>query len=128
MKTMSIILLVMLPCVILASEDGNNGGSSTFNPIPENTDAITLTVINTWPITWAQQCLGMDVWEDGSEVYVIFSSPYHDGEIKSLDVFTGIGAGSINLPPSNPTAFGVAWNNEVATAVYYVDNWNGSDL
>ena len=128
MKTMSIILLIMLPCIILASYDGNNGGSAAVSPVMENTDAITLTVINTWSITWAQQCIGMDVWEDGSEVYVMFSSPYYDGQIDCLDLSTGTSGGAMNLDPANTGAFGVAWNNSLVHPIYLTDDWNLNDL
>ena len=61
MKTISIILLITLSGTVPASDDGNDGGSAAVSPVTENTDSITMNVVNTWPITWSQQCLGMDV-------------------------------------------------------------------
>ena len=128
MKTISIILLITLSGTVPASDDGNDGSSAAVSPVTENTDSITMNVVNTWPITWAQQCLGMDVWEDGSEVFAMFSSPYYDGIISSLDVSTGGWGGSMDLDPSNNNAFGIAFNNNIAHAIYLTDDWQINDL
>jgi hypothetical protein len=122
------VILFLIPFAVLANEDGCTESAIGISPEPGGADAtITLTVLDTWTPSWAAQCLGMDVWETGSAVNVIFSSR-GDMQINSLDPVSGTSAGTIDLDGGNTNCFGVAWNNDLTTPIYHTDDWSDNVL
>ncbi len=122
------LILFLVPFAVLANEDGCTETAIGIIPGSGGGDAtITLTILDTWTPSWAGQCLGMDVWETGSSVNVIFSSR-SDMQINSLDPVSGTSAGTIDLDGGNTNCFGVAWNNDLTTPIYHTDDWSDNVL
>jgi len=121
------LILFLVPFAVLANEDGCTETGVGITPSPGGSDVITLTVLDTWTPSWASQALGLDVWETGSAVNVIFSSR-NDMQINSLNPVTGVSAGTIDLDAANGNCFGVAWNDDLTTPIYHTDDWTDNVL
>lgn len=123
MRNMLVLLVLAITVAYAFDIDGCNDMSDAASPPVSSTDAdITLSIENTWEITWCTQALGMDAWVSGSTINIIFSSNT-DMQINSLDPATGTSAGAYDLIPENGACFGVVWNDDLLNPVWHTDDW-----
>ncbi len=118
-----ILILIVLTTFAFASDNGCTDTGISSNPPVSGSNSVTLTVINDWVQT--NQVLGLDVWEDGTDVYVLGTDrtnqqvlAYEDGAIAAV----------LPLYATNTNCFGIAFNNNVDTEVYHTNDWVLSDL
>lgn len=121
---MTLIMLVL--SLTGFADDGNlNGaGLSDWSPVDAT---ITFSVLNTWPITWADQVLGLESWESGSTVNIVYCES-SGMEIGSLNPATGGSAGSVPKPAGCGNGFGIAFNDNLTTPVWHINSWGNSNL
>ena len=103
------IFAFLLVCTALtfASDDGCTETGVHVTPPPEAGNAtITLTLIDSWSVTWAAKALGLDCFEDGSTTYVLGTSNTNM-YVAAFDPVTGTGTGgTMPLDPANASCFG----------------------
>ena len=95
--------------------------------VPEADATITVTLEDEWLVDWAAQVLGMDSWNSGTTVNIIFSSR-NDMQLNSLDPASGTSAGTADLDPGNTNCFGVVYNDNATTPIYHTNDWALSTL
>lgn len=119
-------LLLIALCLTGFSEDGNinSVGISGWSPVDAT---ITFNVLNTWPITWADQVLGLATWENGSAVNIVYCES-SGMEIGSLNPATGGTAGSQPKPSGAQMGFGIAFNDNMTTPIWHINSWQNSNL
>jgi len=126
-----IVKLMLLLLVSVAFAFANNDGCTEtgvlFTSPPPGEAVITATLIDSWSVTWAQQALGLDCFEDGATTYVLHSSN-SDHYVQAFDPVSGTGMGTMNLDPANGSCFGVAFNNDPDSDSYLTDDWSDTVL
>jgi hypothetical protein len=128
MRITALFLVLAAAAALATSPDGCTEGPTASRRMAPAADAtVTITLEDEWELTWAAQALGMDAWESGSTVNIVFASR-NDQQLNSLDPSTGGGAGSADLAPDNTNCFGVVWNNNVADAVWHTNDWTDNVL
>jgi hypothetical protein len=117
------VLLLLCAAFTFANDDGCTETGVLISPPPDAGNAtITLSLIDSWSVTWAAKALGLDCFEDGSTTYVLGTSNT-DMAVRAFDPVTGTGAGTMPLNSANASCFGVAVNNDPDTHTYYTDDW-----
>ena len=119
-----LFLILVVVAFAFANNDGDFGTSISVDPHGSGSDAITLTIVNDW--TLAEKALGLDVFEDGSEVYILGADNNLD-VIQAYDQAGGVQS-SIPLDAANTNCFGLAWNNDPDTDTYYTNCWSTTNL
>ena len=100
-------------------DTGDSVDSRTENPLVET--LITLTLEDEWYINDAETTMGLDVWTNGGEIRIIFCDQVLR-ELGSFDPVTGVVVGAIPLDPSNTECFGVAFNNNLSSPLWYTND------
>ncbi len=97
-------------------------------PAVEETDpAITVTLEAEWVLSGVDELYGLDVWESGSEVRVIFiDAP--SGIMGSFDPESGVVVDEVPLDPANTCGWGVAFNNDPDDGIWHVNDWFDTEL
>ncbi|MCD4847122.1 MAG: hypothetical protein K8R76_02905 [Candidatus Aegiribacteria sp.] len=98
--------------------------ASSSEGAQDDTDAITLTVVNHWPI-YECSVYGLDVWENGSSMGVAFCT-YDSDSLLSFDPEDWNNISSLGpLAASNNNSYGVAVNDNLTSPpVWVTSNMN----
>lgn len=119
-----LLLVLVFAAFAIADDNGCNSTEMCINPQGSSSDAVSLTLLNNW--TLADKALGLDVFIDGSTVYILGADNVLD-IVQAYDV-AGAPQGSMPLDPANDSCFGVVWNNDPDTDTYYTDDWSDAVL
>ena len=118
-----LVSLLVITALVFADDEGCAETELLIYPDLPEQDDITLSIVNTWVVSWASQCLGMDCWESGGTMLIVFASR-NDVQLNSLDPATGTGGGTQNLDPVNINCFGVVYNNEPGSPLWHTNDWS----
>jgi len=119
-----LFLVLVFAAFAIADDDGCFSTGACINPQNPSSDAVSLTIVNDWPL--AEKALGLDVFIDGSSVYILGADNNLD-IIQAYDV-AGVPQTSMALDPANGSCFGLAWNNDPDTDTYYANDWSSASL
>ncbi len=120
-----IFILFAMAAFAFAADDGCiTLGHSHQSP---TTDDIVLTVENDWSLPSGSKALGLDIFEDGSSVYIL-GADNTNGYIQAWNASTGAAETTMPLDAANAGCFGIAWNNDADTDTYYTCDWTDTDL
>ncbi len=119
-----LFVVVLVAAFAIADDDGCFSTEGCINPQNSGSDAVTLTLLNDWPL--AEKALGLDVFVNGSTVYILGADNVLD-IVQAYDV-TGAPAGVMTLDPANDSCFGVAWNDDPTDDTYYTNDWSDNVL
>lgn len=111
--------LLAASAAMAVTQDGAFESSPVWEG-PGQSDAITITVVNTWQPTYAPHVLGLEY--RGSDNTLIFVSSSNN-TIYLANPDTGAQTGSFTRP-AGMTGFGVAWNG----TEYFINGWNTSSM
>lgn len=128
MRLPAIMVLAAVSVSLAFAPDGCiEGPVMSHSMVPATDASITITLEDEWLVDWASQVLGMDAWNDGSYVNIVFSSR-NDMQLSSLDPSTGGSAGAVDLDPANTNCFGVVWNDDLSNPVWHTNDWTDNVL
>lgn len=119
-----LLFVLVFAAFAIADDDGCFSTGVCVNLQNSSSDAIALTLVNDWTI--ATKALGLDVFVDGSNVYILGADNVLD-VVQAYDV-TGVPQSAMTLDPANDNCFGVAWNNDPTNHTYYTDDWSDNVL
>ncbi len=119
-----LLFILLIAAFAIADDDGCFSTEVCTNPQNSGSDAVSLTIVNDWAL--AEKALGLDVFVDGSSVYILGADNNLD-VVQAYDV-TGVPQASMTLDPANDNCFGLGWNNDSTNDTYYTNDWNDSDL
>lgn len=121
------MILVILAVAAFAFADNDGCTSMSHGHQSPTTDDVVLTVENDWALPAGAKALGIDVFENGSSIYIL-GTDNTNGYIQAWDASTGGALGTLPLDAANASCFGVAWNNDPDTDTYYTDDWQDTVL
>ncbi len=120
-----IFILFAMVAFAFAADDGcTTLGNGHQSP---TTDDIVLTVQNNWAIPAGDKALGLDIYEDGSSIYIL-ACDNTNGYVQAYDASTGGALSTMPLDAANAGCFGIAWNNDPDTDTYYTSDWSDAVL
>ncbi len=120
-----IFILVAMATFAFAADDGcTTLGNGHQSP---TTDDIVLTVQNDWSIPSGTTVLGLDIFENGTDIYILGADKTNN-QIVFYYASSGVGFAGMPLDAANTACFGVAWNNDPDTDTYYTDDWSDTVL
>ncbi len=124
MKFVGFLLLSLFVSLAFATDNyGYNSTESSARIETQGTDAISITVINSF--TTEQQALGLDIYSNGLSDYIL--AVCHDNMHVEIYEIDGSSAGYFNLSLANLGSFGIALN-DIPDSEVYVNDWNSSNL
>lgn len=118
-------ILVAMAAFAFAADDG----CTTFGHSHQSatTDDIVLTVQNNWSIPSGFKALGLDVFENGGNIYIL-GTDNTNGYVQAWNASTGGAENTMPLSAANTSCFGIAWNNDPDIDTYYTDDWANTNL
>lgn len=119
-----LFFVLVFAAFAIADDNGCNSAEACINPQNSGSDAVSLTLLNNW--TLAEKALGLDVFIDGSNVYILAAN--NDLDILHAYDVTGAPQGTMTLDVENDNCFGIAWNNDPNTDTYYTNDFQDNVL
>ncbi len=120
-----LFVVMLVAALAFGANDGCTDSSIGIDPGTSGSDAVALTVINDW--TQTEQVLGLEIWESSS--ITILGSDRANLHMVGYNSSTGAPTG-VTLPydSGNTNCFGIVWNNNTDTEVYYTNDWSVTHL
>ncbi len=120
MKFVGLLVLSLFASLAFATDnDGCNYSGPSAQIETQGTDAISLTVVNSFAP--GKQVLGLDCFVATGTNYIL-GVCRNDVEVQAYQI-DGTPVGTLSLDATNTNCFGIAWNNNPDTDIYQVDDW-----
>ncbi|MCK5842304.1 MAG: hypothetical protein KAH31_09065 [Candidatus Sabulitectum sp.] len=120
-----IFLIIGISSLVSANNNEHVNNCSTVDPYL-SADDITLTSINNWTLPY--WVMGLEVY-DVPGYFVVLGADPELNMVIAYDGFTGVPTGEvIELDPVNGSCFGIAWDNDPDSPVFYTTDWSSPYL
>ena len=119
---MRYVLLSMIIFTVVFAGDNGSYSSNSFLNNDFSTDGISLTVENNWELPY--WVMGLEVYDIPGYFVVLGADPELNA-VMAYDGTTGIPTGEyINLDPANGSCFGIVWDNDPDSPIFYTNDWS----